>query len=165
MKFNVVSSFLLIACAAFSLSAFSQGKARITIKKNEGGVITEEFREIEIDSLQNINSILQNLGVLDEFGILQDGQQFEISIDKFNRSGDNNLKLKINPDQYGMAGERTGQAFLGVMLKDNKPAGKNDVAGVTVTEVIEGSAAMNAGLTREISSQKLTKRKSHSLKI
>ena len=146
-KISGLSTVLLLAVVAFCVQSFGQGKARITIKKNDGGVITEEYREIELDSIQNMNSILKNLGVLDEFGIHSEGQQFEINIDQHNGIDDKNLQFKINPNQFEKAEAGPVQPYLGVTLKDNKtddPKVQN--LGVIITEIVAGSAAEISGL-------------------
>lgn len=149
MKTPVLSVTMILLASAICLNTYAQGKARITIKKNDGGIITEEFREIEIDSMQDMNTVLKNLGVLDDFNLFGEGQQFEINIDQYNDLNDKNLQLRFQPDRTGPYDRERSQAYLGVMLKDNKdqnPKEKN--TGVVITEIVDGSAAETAGLLK-----------------
>jgi PDZ domain/Secretion system C-terminal sorting domain len=141
-----------VAFAFCSPMIWAQSKAHIYIKKNQNGEMVEETREFEIAEGQDIETILKEMGVLDEFGKLKDGQSFQITIDKFEngaRSQDFQLRympgepLRSMPPIEGFA-LQSDQPFLGVMLKEVQ--GDEASTGVMISEVIEGTAAETAGL-------------------
>ncbi len=85
MNNSIVSKILLFSFSVlFVSSAFSQKdeKTKIRITKNEDGVITEYHEEMDLNSEQSIQDILIELGLLDEFGKMKDGEAFEINIKK-----------------------------------------------------------------------------------
>ncbi len=86
---------------AFGSMLHAQTKAKINIKRNQNGTQTEETKEVVIGEGVDVEDILKDMGVLDELGQLKAGQQFEISIEKFD-SLDN--KDEINLKFYGSPG-------------------------------------------------------------
>lgn len=154
----IVLAFLLFA--PFGVSHLTaQGKAKVYIKKNINGTVEEETREIELNGTEDIDTILQQLGVVDEIGQLKPGQEFEIKIDKSTPEGGmENFKLFFAPDGPPPSGppafpgsgmwsqpNAEPQAFLGVMLLDNE-MGQAGEEGVWISEVVEGSPAEAKGL-------------------
>lgn len=138
------SFFRLLIVALFfvvsSAPAIAQTKAVIHIKKNVNGNLVEETREIELTEGQDLNTILRDMGVIDELGQLQPGQEFNINIEKNDKGAfDQNLQLHLNPeelnnlDPWNMPAPEP-QAYLGVMLRDESGV-------VEISEVIEGTAA------------------------
>ncbi|MCC6600659.1 MAG: PDZ domain-containing protein [Crocinitomicaceae bacterium] len=158
--------FFLAAMTLVAVStAFSQETARIQIKKEQNGKVTEETRTIEIAEGQDIQTVLKDMGVLDEFGQLKSGQQFTINIEKKGVGGDDrNLQLYYSPSlslppmavlpECSPATPQEPKAFLGVMLRNNidawnnaSPASKNKITGgVMITEIIDDTPAEKAGL-------------------
>ena len=123
----------LMLLLTFTVSTFAQNAtARIRIKTTENGKTSEEYHEVPINDGQDIESILQEMGVLDEFGQLKQGKSFEIDIrrlDGGNETHDINLNFNIPsnpplpplPPMSPLMWESPathGRAFLGVMLKE-----------------------------------------------
>lgn len=130
----------------------AQNKAQIQIRKNQNGVLSEEKREIELEEGQNIEDVLRQMGILDEFGQLKPGQELQIRIDK---SGDledfEDFELMLTPPdapdawnlpEFAPMPPMENRPFLGVMLKQNEEGKK----GVLVTETVAGSSAESAGI-------------------
>jgi len=145
----------LALCSAFSLIATfaaAQNKAHIHIKKNQNGVKSEETREIMLEEGQEIQEILLEMGILDEFGQLKPGQDIEIRIDKSNELDElENIELFLSPQsevwalpEFAPVPEMENRPFLGVMLRENNQG--EEGSGVVITEVIEGTAAEKAEL-------------------
>ena len=131
---------------SYSLLAQSSGKAKVQIKKNENGATEEYTQEFELEDGQDIQDILRELDLLDEFGQLKDGEAFEINIRKLD--GEDELK---NYD-ISFFPEEAGQPFLGVRLKevhqemDFEGSSESIQPGAYVTEIIDGTGAEVAGL-------------------
>lgn len=148
----------MIVCACMMITtAFAQGKAKVYIKKNVSGVTSEETHEVNIAEGEDIQKVLQELGVLDEFGQLKPGQEFEIKIDKFDvDSNIENLHFFFTPDAPmppmpplpPLPPTMETRPFLGVMLREtiDMNTEKEITTGAYVTEVIEGTAAETAGI-------------------
>lgn len=143
---------VFVAFAFCSPMVWAQSKAHIYIKKNQNGEMVEETREFEIAEGQDIETILQEMGVLDEFGKLKDGQSFQITIDKF-ENGEHSQDFQLRympgapfPPMPPMEGYQINdnQPFLGVMLKEVQ--GEEGNSGALISEIIEGTAAETAGL-------------------
>jgi hypothetical protein len=169
MKKILAGSALLICACLFATQMHSQGKAKVYIKKSIDGVKSEETREIPISEGEDIEKILQEVGVLNEFGQLMPGQEFEIKIDKYDI--DNNVEnlhfyftpdgsqsfvmppmppgAPQAPDSYPMA-PMEKRPFLGIMMREGEVDGENmtPVVGAYISEVIEGTAAQDAGLMK-----------------
>lgn len=146
-----------LCCMAFQTASLAQGKAKIYIKKNTNGTVTEETREIIINEGEDIQKILKDAGVLNGFGELQPGQEFEINIDKLDLdSSSANLHFFFSPDAPmtmmppppAPPAPLEKRPFLGVMLNQNynMDNGSDVKPGARVTEVIEGTAAQQAGI-------------------
>lgn len=134
---------------------FAQNKAQIHIKRNQNGVKSEETREIIISDDKSIQDILTEMGVLNELGELTDGQQIEIRIDKQDGLDEiDNIELFFSPEsfpvpplpEFAPAPPMAPRPFLGVMLKEESKDEPTASSGVTITEVVEGTAAERAGL-------------------
>lgn len=123
-------------------NAQSATKAKVQIRKSVDGqeeTFTEEF---DLEEGQDIQDVLRELGLLDEFGQLRDGQSFEITIRKMDENGsDQDVNVLFAPSEKSDNG-----AFLGVYLRDKNGGGDEATAGVLITGVIEGTAAESAGL-------------------
>lgn len=139
----IVALFVVIAGA----QATAQTKAVIHIKKNVNGTMIEETREIELTEGQDLNSILRDMGVIDELGQLQPGQEFNINIEKNDQGAfDQNLQLHLSPEDWdsmelwNMQAPEP-QAYLGVMLVD-------ETGVVEISDVIEGTAAAQEELQK-----------------
>ncbi len=138
-----------ILCAAFSLvsmllvfDSFSQTKATIIIKKNQNGTVTEETRSVTLAEGQDIQSVLLEMGALDENGNLKEGQQFEIKIDKSSIGGSYHTTPDLNnfPQVYTKP-IKEKRPFLGIRLKDSNKS-------LEINEVEPGSAAEKAGIQK-----------------
>lgn len=141
----------LSSALLFAFTAISQNIARIQIQKQEHGETTEETREVVLEDGQDIESLLKEMGILDEFGKLKEGQSFQISMSRTGKGEDaKNLDMSISSRPEGAGRGRSnslsfslnGEAFLGVMLKENEGTDKHPV----ITEVIPGTCAEAAGL-------------------
>lgn len=155
----IVLAFLLFA--PFGASHLrAQGKAKVYIKKNINGTVEEETREIELNGTEDIDAILQQLGVVDDIGQLKPGQEFEIKIDKSTpNGGEENFKLFFSPDgptppvpPARPRGPRSmsppmeePQAFMGVMLMDDDMQNTGE-KGVWISDVVADSPAESEGL-------------------
>jgi len=152
-------SFALCCCILFAWSTSStwaQGKAKVYIKKNINGQVQEETREIQLIGGEDIDAILRELGLVDAIGQLKPGQELEIKIDKTSPDGGReNLNLFFAPDAPEMNGtfsplpamppSMAPQPFLGVMLRDEMGE-ENEMEGVWISDVVEGSVAQKDGL-------------------
>ncbi|MFT5183698.1 MAG: membrane-associated protease RseP (regulator of RpoE activity) [Flavobacteriales bacterium] len=144
MKTRYINQFFLTLFAlaiCTSASAQDTGKAKVKIKKSENGEIEESYEEFDLTEGQDIEDILRQLDLLDEFGQLRDGQAFEIIIKKL--EGDDELQnydISFYPEGHEF------KAFLGVMLKENHNDNEEVIEGALVTEVYEGTAAESSGL-------------------
>lgn len=134
------------------VSVLAQSKAQIHIRKNQNGTVSEETREVPMKDGQTIQEILLEMGVLDEFGQLKEGQELEINIDKTGGADeDETLQFYYFQDtpgapalpEFAPAGPMEARPFLGVMLRESND---NEPKGAYVTEVVEGSAAETAGI-------------------
>jgi len=136
---NLIS---LIGLFSFFMCVNAQNeKAIIKIEKNNNGEVTIIEEEVTLNDGQDINSILQELGVLDELGNLKEGQSFEINISKTEYPDINN-DIKIEYFDYPeLDFELESKAYLGVMLTDLQ-----DQNGVLISDIISGTAADDAGL-------------------
>lgn len=141
-----------LATMLFSFDAIAQSKATITIKKKLNGVVTEETQNIVLEEGRNIQDVLSEMGVLDEFGNLKEGQQFEIKIDKFSAGDNSSLNLSIAPDLNMFApsfGQPTVEQrpFLGVLLMEQIEFKEiQEIKHVKVSAVEPGSSAEKAGI-------------------
>ncbi len=157
MNNSIVSKILLFSFSVlFVSSAFSQKdeKTKIRITKNEDGVITEYHEEMDLNSEQSIQDILIELGLLDEFGKLKDGEAFEINIKKTDGSEElKNYDLDFESDFFVF--EET--PYLGVILKNNRDcsqscekdkASNKELEGAFIGEVMEGTGAAACGLKK-----------------
>ncbi len=157
MKKILARSVMLVCTCMLLTTTFAQGKAKIYIKKNMNGTTTEETHEVDIAEGEDIQKVLQEIGVLDEFGQLKPGQEFEIKIDKYDLDKQvENLHFHFSPDAPEAIDppdnisfpRMQSRPFLGVMLRETTAYGseKNAPDGAYITEVIEGTAAQDAGL-------------------
>lgn len=147
-------SFSLLALALLSLMStvtYAQNKAQIQIRRNVNGVESEESREIVLKDGENIEGILMEMGILDEFGQLKPGQDIEIRIDKSEDSkNQESMNLFFAPGseqemfpEFAPAPRMENKTYLGVMLKQEVNYNQEEV---TISEVIEGSPAEICGL-------------------
>ncbi|MFM9986153.1 MAG: PDZ domain-containing protein [Flavobacteriales bacterium] len=171
MKKILAGSALLICACLFATQMHSQGKAKVYIKKSVDGVKSEETREIAIAEGEDIEKILQEVGVLNEFGQLMPGQEFEIKIDKYDQNNNvENLHFYFTPDgntgilmppppplapnapdglsPLSPMAPMEKRPFLGIMMREGEVDGENmtPIIGAYISEVIEGTAAETAGL-------------------
>ncbi len=142
---------LMIGFLFLSACSYAQSTAKIVIKKNVNGQITEEVKEVEIGDGVDISEVLIQMGLLDEFGQMQPGQEFEINIQKKsyieNRNGQDWTMYPPLSPQYRSSGEMKKTAYLGVILNDySENIGKKRIEGALITEVIENSPAAQAEL-------------------
>lgn len=142
-------SFALCALIWFTGSVAAQNKARITITREAEGRTTVETREIELTDGQEIESILQELGVINELGELQSGQRFEIQMEKsaaIAPQGSNRITIEPYAIPFGSLPPATErQAWLGITMRDALIPGKDEQA-VRITEIVTGSPAERARL-------------------
>jgi hypothetical protein len=150
----------LLPFALFALVAQAQTKAKVHIKKNQNGTSTDEVREFELSEGQSIDDVLKEMGILNEFGQLKEGEQFSISIEK-NAIGQDPSQLRLfmhpgmpsmppmppMPPMPGMEIPKQNVAWLGVMMRTESAEAKGkEWEGAYVTEVVEGSPAAQASI-------------------
>lgn len=139
----VLTLSLLLTTTIF---AQSQGKAKVQIKKSENGTTEEYSEEFELQDGQDIEDILKQLDLLDEFGQLKDGQAFEINIRKLDGEEEiQNYDIEFYPGHE----DHAGSPFLGVMLRDlDQDALENSgtTTGALITEIIEDTQAATTDL-------------------
>lgn len=136
-----VLSFIALMLCMYSITYAQNQQATIKIEKSKDGETTIIEKNIELKDGQDMNSILQELGVLDDIGNLKDGQSFEIN---FNKSSGLDIDQDIKIEYFDMpefSFELESKAFLGVMLSEI-----SEGIGVLVQDVIEGTQAEKAGL-------------------
>ncbi|MEZ4798458.1 MAG: PDZ domain-containing protein [Flavobacteriales bacterium] len=136
--------------AVFSFQcAVAQSVAKITIKKNQDGVITEETRVIELSDDRDISQVLMEMGLFDELGQIKEGQEFEINLQKQDKTGTSIDLSWLNDGSNGIyESSMAPRAFLGVILRNANATDKKGKAikGGEVTEIVEGTAAETCGL-------------------
>jgi len=139
MRRNLFSLIAAIIIPVLSISAQGTGpsKAKIYIKKNENGKISEVEREVEIPEGQNIREILNDLDIWDDIPVTPEVQRIQLNIEKLGLSPDQQ-DVEIIMMYPGMNVPKS--AFLGVMLIDQEGN-----AGATINKVLENTAAALAG--------------------
>ncbi|MFN8699810.1 MAG: PDZ domain-containing protein [Flavobacteriales bacterium] len=147
----LLTRFSIALCAFiwFTGSVAAQNKARITITREAEGRTTVETREIELTDGQEIESILQELGVINELGELQSGQRFEIQMEKSTETapqGSNRITIEPHAIPFSSLPPATErQAWLGITMRDALIPGKDELA-VRITEIDPDSPAEAARL-------------------
>lgn len=138
---------VLLIVASNDLCGQSQ-KATITVKKKEKGIDVVQTRVVELDSDHSLTQVLKEMEVYDEKGDMIPGTEFMINIEEANSIDIN--RFDPNPNEnwqqipFGnFNSDIEERAFLGVIVKAEERRGQ---LGVTITEVIESSAAVIAGL-------------------
>lgn len=145
---------LLISLMSFS--SYAQEKAKIKIRKEVNGNVEQVEREIEINSGEDLEKILQDLDILDEFGNLSEGQAFEITVKKYDLANElQEYDLSYFPSPTGKT-----KAFLGVRINDSVNE-HNDAQGAYISEIIQGTPAGNSPLQAgdiiiELDNEKIT---------
>lgn len=139
MRRNLFSLIAAILIPVLSISAQGTGpsKAKIYIKKNENGKISEVEREVEIPEGQNIREILNDLDIWDDIPVTPEVQRIQLNIEKLGLSPDQQ-DVEIIMMYPGMNVPKS--AFLGVMLIDQEGN-----PGATINKVLENTAAAKAG--------------------
>ncbi|MCB0762840.1 MAG: PDZ domain-containing protein, partial [Flavobacteriales bacterium] len=133
-------SALLLVMYSIPGQAQDNGKAKVKIKRSQDGSTEEFYEEFDLEEGQDIEDILHQLDLLDEFGQLKDGQAFEISIRKLDGDQEiQNYDISFFPEGHEFKG------FLGVKLKSADEEESASV-GALVSEVIGGTAAEESGL-------------------
>lgn len=157
MTFRSLRYLALLPFAVFALVAQAQTKAKVHIKKNQNGTTTDEVREFELSEGQSIDDVLKEMGILNEFGQLKEGEQFSISIEK-NSLGEDPTQLRMfmqpgmppmppMPPMPGFEMPKQNVAYLGVMMRTESTEAKGKAyEGAYVTEVVEGSPAEEANI-------------------
>lgn len=144
MKASFITCLLLAICAPCLV--FAQSKAAISTKKNINGRVVYESRIIELNGTEDINSILKEMGVLDETGSLIPGNEFQINVmpsEQNEESFDLEQPFKTLPPMAPIQPfEPTVEtvAYLGVMAKNDL---YRNMSCVQITEVVETSPAEN----------------------
>ncbi|WP_306643627.1 PDZ domain-containing protein [Sanyastnella coralliicola] len=130
--------FVLLAVFAVSFSQ-AQDKATVKIKKESNGEVEELEKEINLQNGDDIEAILKELDILDEFGNLEEGQAFEITVRKLNQNGEEqNYDLSFYPEKS------SGRAFLGVYV--DTANGPDGTRGARVSGIIDDTAASESDL-------------------
>ncbi len=137
MKKNLLllSVFLLGTCFSIIAQEAAQ-KAKIYIKKSENGNVTEIEEEIPITEGADLEKMLNELGIWEDFENLTEGETIELNIRRF-ENGD-----WMNALEMAFTGQENPQAFLGVMIRN----AENDGKGVRITEIIDDTAASGSEL-------------------
>lgn len=129
----------------------SESKMKIHIQINENGEKKEIKKEFSGSDTKALEELLKELDVLKDLKIEADDERIEIDIKSFKSEDmlkDFNIDIDINGLEECMkkmeeVKELPEKAFLGVQY-DQAPEGK----GLTITRVVEGSAAEKAGLKK-----------------
>jgi len=150
--------FIPALCCLFASAGFAQGKAKVTITRQVDGKSTSETREIDLNENQDIQLLLEEMGVMNEFGQLKEGQQFEINVQKSQGAAqDESRRIFIFPDgsdtsprmpemgRFDIEACSESKAYLGVMMKDVSISSQG-IQAARITEVIAGTPAEEAGL-------------------
>lgn len=146
MKVVTITRLFVVALSTlFTTALFAQstGKAKVNIKKFEEGSSEEYTEEFELMEGQDIQDILRELDLLDEFGQLKEGQAFEINIRKLD--GEEEIKsydLEFYPERNSWFDQKP---MLGVMLRDADHEMESQ-PGAYITEIIDDTGAQAAGL-------------------
>lgn len=132
--------FLLVLFLAMTGSLIAQDqnakKAKIYIKKSQNGEITEMEKEIPITDGKDLEDLLNELGVWEDFENLREGETIELDVRRFDE-GDWQSALEL-----AFTGEQAPRPFLGVVIEN---LDEREV-GVKVSEIVEGSAASESEL-------------------
>ena len=135
MKKNLLLSSLFVF--GICLGTFAQEpsqKAKIYIKKSDNGKVTEIEKEIPITEGADLEKLLNELGVWEDFENLSENETIELNVRRF-ENGD-----WMNALELAFSGQENSQAFLGVMIKND------DNQGVRITEIVDDSAAATSEL-------------------
>ena len=131
-------------------------KVRIEITTREDGSTQRVTHELDLSDGQALEDALRELGVFDEIGVINDGENMVIELKRLSEDGgmlkDMCMALTVDPEW-----ETTG-GFLGVYggnwnestCEDDKKKNKNNTAikeGACITSVIDDTPAQKAGLT------------------
>ncbi len=129
----------------------SESKMKIHIQINENGEKKEIKKEFSGSDTKELEELLKELDVLKDLKIEADDERIEIDIKSFKSDDilkDFNIDIDINGLEECMkkmeeCKNLPEKAFLGVQY-DQAPEGK----GLTITRIVEGSAAEKAGLKK-----------------
>ncbi len=142
MKHTLSMKFLgVLFISLISFSSYAQEKAKIKIRKEVNGNVEQVEREVEITSGADLEQILQDLDILDEFGNLTEGQAFEITVKKYDLANE----LQEYDLSYFPAPASESKAFLGVRVNDSAND-SNEANGAYISEIIQGTPAGNSPL-------------------
>ena len=131
---------LIIGMLFCSASAFSQSKAKISITKNRNGDVETITREIEIKEGQDLESVLAETDIWQEFSNVEEGETYEINIVKI-KGGEEIQQMNLFlGDDFEMPEKKP---FLGVMLKEVK---SEPAKGVMISKIIDETAAADSDL-------------------
>lgn len=131
-------------------------KVRIEITTNENGSTQHVTREFDLSDGEALEDALRDLGVFDEIGVLNDGENLVIDLKRLNDDGSalREMSMAMAMEDV-MSGDKGG--YLGVYggnwnkstCADDEKKNRNNKAveeGACITHVIEGTPAEKAGL-------------------
>ena len=131
------SSCFAILCL-LTYSSFAQKKATVEVTKRNDGKTETIVQDIIIEEGKDVDEILREMGLLDDLNQLEEGQTLEINIRKFDDENMEDYDIRIHEN-------RAPAAFLGVTMEEEQWSNEN-IQGVRIRSIIEGSAAEAAGL-------------------
>ena len=136
-KLFTIPTLLMAFAMMIGFSASAQEKAKIKIRKDVNGNIEIIEKEIELKDGEDIELLLQELGVMNELGEINAGEGFEIAVRKLGRDGQEEQNISFYPEK------NSNKAFLGVMINTIHDAPGQ---GAVISDIIEDTAASESEL-------------------
>ena len=159
---------LIIGCLAtvFTMGYASKAKSqdgeqdrkvRIEITTNENGSTQHVTREFDLSNGEALEDALRELGVFDEIGVINDGENLVIDLKRMNQEGGTLRDMSMALAMDDLADISGAGGYLGVYggnwnsseCSDDQKKNKNNKAvkeGACITYVIDGTPAAQAGL-------------------
>lgn len=144
------SILFLVFCIVFTMNAQEKEDRKVTINitTKEGGKTTITKKVIDLEDGEDVEKILEELGILGEVGDISEGQVIEINII---RKEDNDVLkdmefgLFMNDHKMKFFECDESRPFLGVYVESND---SDEIQGALITGVIDGSAAAETDLEK-----------------
>jgi hypothetical protein len=140
----MIKHFIIFLFSAIPLCLIAQQNARITVREKNGAVSKTMIKEFMVSDENDVEDALRELGVMNSDGSVRDG--VDIQVEMVNALSDSSLSSSfpsVSPG-YSVMPPSACQAFLGVVLKNNKNAEAS--TGALVTDVEPNSPASSSGI-------------------
>ena len=148
----LLSGLASLALTAGAIAQDGDRKVRIEITRTEDGKTSHSEHEFDLDDQDALENALRELGVLDEFNVINDGENIVIDVRRLKNGGlleDMSLALAFDE---AMAEAGAPVAWFGSYLANyNEAKGEGNVAEAPVenaavlTKIVAGSPADEAG--------------------